>query len=361
MGITTIVRQYLEQHSWMTLEQYMEYALYHPEHGYYMKTNEKIGKNGDFYTSSSVSDVFGKIWANVFANTISKYSLDPVVVEFGAGNGRFAKHVLSAWEEDRDEHPITYIIVERSPYHRQLLQEELEGHSVTVLSSLDDLKENYPEFKGIIFANEVLDAFPLRIFQNRENGWYEKTVVFNKKENQLEFKFKKIEDIYLTGELENFFSSRKNDSELEVSFQMLNWLNSIYEWTRAGTVYYFIDYGYKSNEWNKESLKYGSIRGYYKHQIENDPLSYPGEMDITYHVNWGQVENAAEKHGVQKIDFNVQGEFLLKEGLLLYLKESQQTDPFSVEHRRNRAIRSFLLDSTLANGFQILQQKKRSV
>jgi SAM-dependent MidA family methyltransferase len=360
LGLKDDIRRYLEQKHWITMEQFMELALYHPDFGYYMSEQKKIGKNGDFYTSSSVSDVFGKIWADVFAKTIHEHKLDPIIVEFGAGTGRFAKQVLSRWKDNGIGKQISYTIVEKSPYHRQLLQNELTGSSVTIFCSFEELKESYPDFKGIIFANEVLDAFPLRIFQKQKNNWFEKVIVFDEDTDEFCFKYIKASDQSLS--LDKRFASRRSDFELEVSFQMMNWLNDLYEWTAEKSVYFFVDYGYRGEEWNREALKEGSIRGYHKHKIENNPLIYPGKMDITYHVDWDQVENAAKGKGIETVHFCMQGEFLLKEGLLSHLNNTGSTDPFSAGHKRNRAIRSFLLDSTLANGFQVIkQQKKRTV
>jgi SAM-dependent MidA family methyltransferase len=340
------------------MEKYMELALYHPNYGYYMNNQKKIGKNGDFYTSSSISDVFGKIWADVFVKTIYEQKLDPIVVEFGAGTGQFAKQVLTSWKESNLEKQMSYIIVEKSPYHRQLLRKNLEGSSVKIFCSFEELKNSYPHFKGIVFANEVLDAFPLRIFQKQKNNWFEKVVMFDNDKDEMKFNYIEAYDQSLV--LENLFALRRTEFECEVSFQMINWLNDLYEWSNEKSVYFFVDYGYRYEEWSREALKEGSIRGYYRHQIVNNPLTYPGEMDITYHVDWDHVESEAKIQGVELKDFTRQGEFLLKEGMLSLLNDTQSTDPFSAEHKRNRAIRSFLLDSTLSNGFQVMKLQKRT-
>lgn len=342
------------------MEQFMQWALYHPEYGYYMNGQKKIGKNGDFYTSSSVSDVFGKVWADTFVKTIKDQDLDPAVIEFGAGSGRFAKHVLEAWKEKGLGERFSYNIIEKSPYHSQLLQNELAGFkSIAIFRSFEELREACPNYKGIIFANEVLDAFPLRIFRKQDNIWFEKVVSFDDVQQEIRYHYIKASDGSL---LDQLFAKRKSEFDLEVSFQMVDWLKNIYEWTAEDSVYFFVDYGYKGEEWNRDALKEGSIRGYHKHSIENHALDKPGKMDITYHVDWDQVENIAKEQGVETIQFSMQGEFLLQEGLLALLNDTQSRDPFSLEHKRNRAIRSFLLDSTLANGFQVMmQQKKRTI
>jgi SAM-dependent MidA family methyltransferase len=359
VALKSILLKELEKVDWLTMEQYMDLALYHPEKGYYMNKNQKIGKNGDFYTSSSISDVFGRVWADFFSKTIHENNLDPIIVEFGGGNGRFAKQVHMEWKDKSISH-IRYIIVETSPFHRQLLKNELQGMPVTILSSLEELKSAFPAFKGIIFANEVLDAFGLRIFKNRAGTWYEKGVSTDRVTQELSFSYKKVEDTSLYPIVDEIYRNRNKEHELEVSLQMLHWLKAIYQWAEKSTLFFFIDYGYTGSEWNSSFLHEGSIRGYRQHKLENHPLAYPGEMDITYHVDWDQVESTAMKAGVETVCFSTQGEFLIKAGLLSLLQNTQNKDPFSIENKRNRAVRSFLLDSTLARGFQVMQQKKRA-
>ncbi|MDM5315920.1 SAM-dependent methyltransferase [Fictibacillus sp. b24] len=358
MSLTSLLYKKLEETKWLTMEEYMEYALYHPTKGYYMNDNKKIGRNGDFYTSSFVSDVFATVWADFFVKKITHNNLDPVVVEFGGGNGHFAQQIQTAWNNNHTA-PIKYIIVERSPFHRKLLEEALVDTSVTILSSFEELKQEYPSFRGIIFANEVLDAFPLRIFKSKKEGWYEKGVTLKSKDRELSFEYKKVENRSLLQTLDEIFESRNKQNELEVSFQMLQWLKELYEWTDNESCLYFVDYGLSGDEWNNAYLKEGSIRGYYRHQMQNDPLAYPGKMDITYHIDWEQVQKTGYQYRVETLEIMNQGDFLLKEGLLLLLQDTHNPDPFSYEHKRNRAIRSFLLDSTLANGFQVIQQQKK--
>lgn len=342
------------------MEEYMEHALYHPIEGYYMKENTKIGKNGDFYTASFVSDVFAKVWADLFIRTIADQNLQPIVVEFGGGSGHFSQQILESWSSQSVEH-ISYVIVEPSPYHRCLLVAKLALYPISILGSLDELIEQYPSFKGIVFANEVLDAFPLRIFQQKNDGWYEKGVSLQKKTKDLCFLYKKVENISLQKMLDEIFLSRDKTNDLEVSFSMLTWLKTIYEWIQKDSCLFFVDYGLMGEEWNTVRLKEGSIRGYYRHQIQNNPLTFPGMMDITYHIDWEQVISVAKDSNVSTIHVKNQGDFLLEEGLLSWLQDTQSLDPFSKEHKRNRAIRSFLLDYSLANGFQVIQQKKQTV
>jgi SAM-dependent MidA family methyltransferase len=357
--VQSILLEEVKQKQWINMERFMEVALYHPTYGYYMNRVKKIGKEGDFYTSSSVSDVFGSVWANIFDKAIKEHHLDPLVVEFGGGNGNFAQQVLNEWEKQNKDKDITYLIIEKSPYHYEILRDRLNGLQVEIYRSFSELKKAYPAFKGIIFANEVLDAFPIRIFQKKKE-WHEKVVRADENSDGFTYHLIPVEDHSLVKFLDKRFKLRKAGFDVEVSFQMENWLKGIYDWAGNGAVLFFVDYGYKIEQWQQEEMKNGSVRGYYQHQMINNPLLHAGKMDITYHVDWDYVIECGKEKSIETTSYLNQGDFLLREGLLHYLTNTMNRDPFSEEHKRNRAIRSFLLDNSLSGGFQVIQQKKRS-
>ncbi|WP_371932001.1 SAM-dependent methyltransferase [Mesobacillus subterraneus] len=163
-----IIRQIIDAspEKMISYAEYMEQALYHPEEGYYIKERQKIGKEGDFYTSSNVSDVYGKLIGKWFAKHSRKLGLPPSVCEVGAGNGRFARAFIQGWNELNDER-LTYSIIEASPYHRKLQEAELKG--------LEEVKILYASTfadtgmkQGLIFSNELFDAFPVHVVEKSE-------------------------------------------------------------------------------------------------------------------------------------------------------------------------------------------------
>src|SRR4051812_48553005 len=95
----------------ITYAEFMGAALYHPQFGYYMNEKQKIGRQGDFITTSNISDIYGRIMAKWFSHACKKAQLAPVFCEIGAGNGRFAEAFLHEWQETVKT-PLKYIIVE---------------------------------------------------------------------------------------------------------------------------------------------------------------------------------------------------------------------------------------------------------
>ena len=129
----------------ITYAEYMNIVLYHAELGYYMKDGEKVGRSGDFITTSNVADIFGGTLARWFSNLVKNDSIAPQICEIGAGTGRFAKAFLQEWYANENPE-LTYFIVESSPYHLKVQNNLLYGKSQVVqLENLDELRN----FKGL--------------------------------------------------------------------------------------------------------------------------------------------------------------------------------------------------------------------
>ena len=155
-----IIKQLIaaSQNQMISYADYIENALYHPEQGYYMKRRQKIGKNGDFYTSSNVSDIYGELIGKWYARNADKIGLPSVICEIGAGNGRFARAFIQGWNKASDL-ALTYYIVEASSYHKELQRQELSGlENVEVIYAETFADSRMTE--GLVFSNELFDAFP---------------------------------------------------------------------------------------------------------------------------------------------------------------------------------------------------------
>ncbi|MDN4525369.1 class I SAM-dependent methyltransferase [Fictibacillus fluitans] len=333
---------------------FMEMALYHPEHGYYQMNKAKIGRNGDFYTSSTTSAVYGAVWADVFYSMFSELGISCVLCEIGAGDGSFAKSVLDEWKR-KGYPPLHYVVVESSPYHAEQIGMKLEGFCWSRFSSLEEFQSVCPSFNGIVFGNELLDALPVHVVRQTPAVLKEVRVALNETGELMEVA------VHADDELRKWVETYQGDLEpgqtMEVPLAMASWLSKLYEWIERGFVV-FVDYGYIREEWRQPEVREGSLRGYYRHQLILNPLSRPGEMDLTSHVHWDCVRKAGENFGCPTTCFQSQQEFLLEKGILNHLVANVSRDPFSPEHKKNRAIRSLIMDNSISRYFQILIQKK---
>ncbi|WML45299.1 SAM-dependent methyltransferase [Neobacillus sp. PS3-40] len=330
---------------------YIGAALYCPELGYYMKNNEKIGPRGDFITTSNVSDIFGRTLAKWFASIYEKNQLTPAICEIGAGNGRFAKAFLQEWNESVKT-PLTYIIVESSPYHLKLQSELLNPNfSVKQIETVDDLTN----FEGIIFSNELFDALPVHVIEKHEGEIYEIMIGINNEElfeEKVRLTNKKISQFLLENEI-----NLKEKQRMEIPINMGDMLQKISNTLLKGLVV-TVDYGYTKKEWMEPSRVRGSLRGYSQHKMIDNVLKNPGEMDITSHIHFDWLIERGEQLNLNFVTKLRQDEFLLKTGILTELENHFDSNPFSEVSKRNRAIRSLIMPSGMSSSFHVLIQQK---
>lgn len=333
---------------------YMETCLYHPHLGYYNKNSSKIGKEGDFYTSSNVNVVFGEVLGKWFLHLCSEFSLPLRIYELGGGTGRIAKSVLDyIRRENRSIYKkLVYIIVDSSFYHQETQRTYLKDHqNVQYETHLDHIDE----IRGIVFSNELFDAFPVHIIENRENLLHE---VMVKIENGSPIEcLVPLNNINILNYLEHQRLELKEKQRIEIPLAMNDYYRSLSSKLKEGIIL-TIDYGYTNEEWSEPIHSKGSVRGYYKHQMIKDVLSYPGQMDITTHIHWDALKSIGSEEDLKLDAFVVQNEFMISCGVLEFLTSTQDQNPFSMEHKRNRAIRSMIQSDGISSHFKALIQSK---
>lgn len=347
----------------ITYEQYMNAVLYHQEKGYYMRDEEKIGKKGDFITSSNISSTFGKLFATLFHKLIALEKMAPFICEIGGGNGRFAKAVLDELETTYYDtyQRITYLIIETSPYHQRKQQELLPiGNKVVQYHSLEEVKRDYSVFHGIVFSNELFDAFPVRVIEKRENSIQEVNITFTP-EGKLTECHAPLTDDRILHYLNAYKIELVNGQRFEVPLQMLLYLEKLSAFL-GNAVIFTVDYGYTNAEWKESVRRNGSLRGYYKHQLIENPLEHPGEMDLTTHIQFDTLISLGSELGLEFVKKWRQDEFLLAAGILTFLEENYDPNPFSETSKQNRAIRSLITDGGMSSAFHVVvQQKNRTI
>ncbi|WP_053367131.1 class I SAM-dependent methyltransferase [Bacillus sp. FJAT-27245] len=330
---------------------YMEIALYHPVHGYYMGETEKIGRSGDFITTSNVSDIFGRVFSKWFARHVEMNGIVPAVCEIGGGNGRFAKAFMEEWTNHSNENLI-YLIIEASPYHRKLQREALGGFPGF---SQESGMHNVRHFKGLIFSNELFDALPVHVVEKKSGALMEVMIGMDNGKLYEQLVPLKNGDIALF--LEENGLELNEGQRIEVPLAMGKMVSEISRSLDEGIVA-TVDYGYTAEEWMMPERKQGSLRGYMNHQMVHDVLANPGRMDITTHIHFDALVKEGEKQGLESLAKLRQDEFLIAAGILAELEEHYDPNPFSEKSRRNRAIRSLVLPSGMSAFFHVLIQEK---
>ena len=288
---------------------YMEMCLYDPEHGYYAAHAQQFGKAGDFYTSSDVHAVFGRLLARQFEEMwrVLGSPHEFQIVEFGPGRGLFAQDVLD-WSQKKFPdffRGLRYLLVEASPALRERLEQTLAPHRQSgrgrIYSSAGDLP-NQPAMPAIIFANEFFDALPVEVISHRgelrvgsEAGRFVETFV-PPSAAALEY-------------LDRYSVQPEAGERVEAALQAQDSMRAMAQRLGAGFVI-VIDYGYTREE-QLAGRHRGTVTAYRRHTISASPYEAPGEQDITAHVNFTALQAAALQSGLEPLALLTQAQFLM--------------------------------------------------
>jgi SAM-dependent MidA family methyltransferase len=301
----------------------MELCLYHPDLGYYSRATEQFGKAGDFYTSSDVHAVFGRLLARQFEEMWraldSPERID--VIELGPGRGLFAADVLdwSAKQVPDFARALRYQLVEQSSNFRARLQERLAGHIASDKAAVCETLEEAAASAGrhlVLFANEFFDSFPVEIVDHRGS------VRVVEKDGRF------VEQFVPPSEQELAFLDRYSvqpepAQRVEVSFASLPWIDRIAAaFTGRRGFVVLIDYGYTREE-QLAGRHRDTLMTYRRHQASPSPYEAPGEQDITAHVNFTALRSRGSDRGLDPIALLSQSQFLVGIG-----EETQFADAF---------------------------------
>jgi SAM-dependent MidA family methyltransferase len=313
---------------------YMGLCLYDPSEGYYSRNAEQFGKAGDFYTSSDVHAVFGRLLARQFDEMWGALDRPPQIeiLELGPGRGLFARDVLD-WSNKKFPDffaSLTYTLQESSPALRKKLEQNLREHirsgkarvpeertniaqrfSAGYEGKKDQVPEGRPpalcrvlatEIPLIVFANEFFDAIPVEILSAR--GKLHIALESNRlRETWLPPLAEELEF------LDSYGVHPQGNQRIEVPIRAQSWMLEIAHSIARG-LFITIDYGYTRNQ-QLAGRDRGTLMAYRRHSISNDPYEAPGEQDITAHVDFTALAAACEHSGMRCERLLTQSQFLM--------------------------------------------------
>ena len=349
--IDKLRRQLIAAGGKLSFAKFMEIALYTPELGYYMNSLPKFGAHGDFITAPELSPLFSQALAAQSAQIITMLS-DASIIEFGAGSGIMAVNILLHLEKLKclPEH---YYIIEISPYlrkqQRQTLQRECP-HLLDKVIWLDAMPSD--KLKAVVLANEVLDAMPVEQFTIKNGEFLQRFVTENN--DQLSLLEQPVENTELMQALRHLQAEGIEFTDgytSEINLNISTWLSNINASLQQGVIL-LIDYGYARQEYYHPQRDTGTLQCHYQHRVHSDPLQLIGKQDITAHVDFTAVAEAAVELNLQVLGFILQSLFLLNNDLLS-LAEAIPMD----ETRRlqqSQQIKQLTLPSEMGELFKIL-------
>ncbi|SOH94184.1 SAM-dependent methyltransferase, MidA family [Monaibacterium marinum] len=299
----------------LSVAEYMTLCLQHPQHGYYI-TRDPFGAAGDFTTAPEISQMFGEMFGLALAQIWLDQGAGPVsLVEAGPGRGTLMADILRSTARVPGFHDAASVhLVETSPVLRARQREALGTHPVTWHDSVADL----PDGPMLFIANEFFDALPIRQFVRQGRGWAERCVGLV--EGELSFGLKPATAQPV---LDDLFADVAPDTLVEWCPAAAPIMGEVANRLRHGGAALIIDYG--SYDGTGDTLQALSA------QTTVDPLTIPGDADLTAHVNFGHLARAAGlRHGIED-----QGAFLELLGITARAQQLSARDPSVVAaHRR---------------------------
>ena len=301
----------------LTFAEYMELALYHPELGYYARAGQRSGRAGDFFTSVDVGAVFGELLARQFVEMWSivdamgnRPGFD--IVEAGAGNGRLSRDILdAATRTPRFYDAIRLHLSERSKDARRKQADVLGPHADKIASSRSELPDGV---RGVIFANELLDAFPVHRIEMTVDGLCE--INMDTDGDRLVERLQPVQTPAVLEYLERLGVALPLGSRAEINLLALAWIRTAAKRLRQGFIV-LIDYGDDASQLYGAARRHGTLAAYRRHTqaiTESEWRDAPGDWDLTSNVDWTSVTRCAEHHGLRCLGLLDQTYFLLGRG-----------------------------------------------
>ncbi len=294
---------------WIPFDRYMQAVLYTPGLGYYAGGARKLGDSasgGDFVTAPEISPLFAQALAAQIAELFDQ--MPARLLEFGAGSGALAGELIAALAA-HGKAVERYSVVEVSAELAERQRAYLHAHPVEWLTAPPR------GFEGVMIANEVLDVMPVQIFVKRGGDLMERGV--SVKAGALDW-----------GERPAFEATRSAvaaiESELgalpdgfssELGIAAAAWMRSAGDWLARGALL-VIDYGFPRREYYHPQRLMGTLMCHFRHHAHADPLWMPGLNDVTAHVDFTAIADAAHGAGLDVLGYTTQAHFLLNCGLL---------------------------------------------
>ena len=324
---------------------YMQRALYEPALGYYVNGLRKFGEEGDFTTAPERSPLFARALARQVAQVLTAVP-DGEVLEFGPGSGALAAELLAELDT-LGCLPRRYLMLELSAELQQRQCAAIARRAPHLAGRLAWLSQLPERFSGVVIANEVLDAMPVRRFRVVDGG---------------------VTELYVTtaGEGMELVNGPPQDAQLaarvaslelpigyesEVNFAAEAWVRTVCERLQRGLLL-LIDYGYAQAEYYHPQRHTGTLQCHYRQRAHGDPLLWPGLQDITAHVDFTAIAQAGCEAGATLAGFANQAQFLINCGLPQLMEAIDPADPAYLDLALQA--RQLLLPQAMGEAFKVL-------
>lgn len=323
--VDVLLRRMRESGGAIPFFEYMQLVLYAPGLGYYSAGKRKFGESGDFITAPELSPLFSQCVATQCQQVLQQTGGS--ILEFGAGSGRMAADILG-FLAAANALPEEYLILDLSADLRELQRETLAREQPELLARvrwLDSLPEH---FTGVVLGNELLDAMPVHRVQMADNPPTEYWVA--EQDGRFVWQKREVVSPRLKAEIQALCDEfgRENfsgDYVTEINLAAQDWVASLAQCVDAGLIL-LLDYGFPRHEYYHVERNGGTIMCHYQHRAHDDPLILPGLQDITAHVDFTAIAEAAVANGLSVAGYSNQAYFLMGTGLPALMEAAAAED-----------------------------------
>jgi len=334
---------------------YMELALYAPGLGYYSAGKTKFGVAGDFVTAPELGFLFARCLARAVLPALRETAGD--VLELGPGSGVLAAELLLELER-LGALPARYRLLERSADLRARQRETLSQRCPHLLDRCEWLDTPPPTaWRGVLLANEVLDALPVRLFALREGGLFARAVACDEHDR---FTWREVAaDDALSDSVQRALSVRADALPRpyvsEICVLLAPWFAEVTRTFEAGAAL-FADYGYPRADYYAPARTQGTLRCHYRHRAHDDPLILPGIQDITAWVDFDALAQAAADCGFRSEALTSQAHFLIEHSLQDVFAEAYAAAPGeAVRYQLAQEVKRLTLPGAMGENFRVLR------
>jgi SAM-dependent MidA family methyltransferase len=352
-----LLRELIAAHGPLPFAQYMERCLYAPGLGYYSAGKTKFGAAGDFVTAPELGELFAQCVVNAIRPVLASLGDEADVLELGGGSGAFAEAALRALA-GAGTLPRQYLILEPSADLRERQRGRLQANLPAGIHARVRWLDRPPEqdWRGVLFANEVIDALPATRFCVRGGEVYEEHVTLDG-----EGRLRRVDrpaDALTAGAVRHverdLGAGFADGYRSEILPQLPYWIQAVAASLSAGLLL-FVDYGYVRREFYLPERDDGTLMAHYRHHAHNDPLYLPGLNDLTASVDFTALAEAGNSAGFSVAAYLPQAQFLIGAGLQEVFAQAQAQA--AGEHDRYRLaqqVKKLMLPEQMGERFQAM-------
>jgi SAM-dependent MidA family methyltransferase len=314
--LAALIRQEINATGPLPFARFMERCLYAPGLGYYSAGRTKFGAAGDFVTAPELGNLFARCIARAVAPALRELGAEADFVELGGGSGAFARDCLRELAA-LDALPARFRILEPSADLAQRQRERLQAELPPELAARAEWIARPPEesWRGVLFANEVVDALPTTRFAILYGEVYEEHVAL---EGERFVRVDRSADMLVANAVRHVERALEtpfaDGYRSEILPQLPYWIQAVSASLEAG-VALFVDYGYPRREFYLPERRDGTLVCHYRHRAHADPLHGPGLTDLTAFVDFTALAEAGVGADLDFVGYAPQGQFLLASGL----------------------------------------------